>query len=148
MLRVFLVLTSFLFLIIPLHAETQAEISEAIKAFLGDPLGPTEPARKIMKFAKESPDHEVSIDLKVLPWLEEKTPPPGYPLLLAAYMAGNLQGQFANGTTKSDSYAGALAVISVYQKIQADDPSIQIPSIDHLRALEKEGKLKAYLDTK
>ena len=127
-------------------AMTDAEAAVVIDRFLADPLSPSErqSAAKILQFAEESPTHEVTVDVKYMPWLKETPPPEGSELLLAAFMAGNLKEQIKKNTTKSEDYAGALAVLEVYRKLQ--EKKIVIPELDHWIELEKQGTLRSFIE--
>lgn len=126
-------------------AETETEVSAAITQFLGDPLGDTAPGRLILKYGHESPDHEITLEDKFLPWIKAEPQPRCAPLLLTAFIAGDLQEQFKKKTGKSEPYAGVLAMIGVYEKLKADAGIEPVKEMEEMIALKKEDKLKAEL---
>jgi hypothetical protein len=99
----------------------------------------------ILQFAEQSPDVEVSVRPKVLPWLDAKPQPKHASQLLGAFFAGNIKSQLESGQTKDDSYAGVLQVIATYRQIQQREPAFKVPAVDKLIDLEAQKKLKAYL---
>ena len=131
------------------RAETVSvpQVQAAIAQFLDDPTAPASKSapRQILQFSEESADHEIAIDSKYLPWLEGNNTEDS-PLLLAAFLAGNLREQFARNTGKPQPYAGVLSVIDVYRKLQAKKPSLRISQIEKQIELEKQGKLKAQIE--
>ena len=129
-----------------LAAETEAEVSAAITQFLGDPLGDTTPGRLILKYGQESPDHEITLEDKFLPWLKAEPNPKCGPLLSTAFVAGDLQEQFRKKTGKSEPYAGVLAMIAVYEKLKADAGIEPVKEMEEMIELKKQDKLKAQLE--
>ena len=123
----------------------ETEIESAIAQFLADPLGDTQPGRVVLEFAKESPDHEVIIDERFLPWIKQEPNPKCGPLLLTAYVAGDLREQFKKKTGKPESYAGVLAMIAVYAKIKAEAGIEPVSEMEKMIAWEREGVLKERL---
>jgi len=127
---------------------SEAQATVAITTFLADPLSvnSADVAKQILQFAEETPDHEVVIEPKYMPWLEASHPPEGSELLLAAFFAGNLNEQIKKNTAKAEPYAGALSVIDVYGKIRKKKIGFRLDSVDHWITLEKQGLLKAFIE--
>ena len=127
-------------------SEEQATV--AITTFLADPLSATsaDNAKQIVQYGEETPDHEVIIEPKYMPWLEASKPPEGSELLLAAFIAGNLKEQIKKHSAKAEPYAGALSVIDVYSKIKMKTIGFRIDSVERWISLEKQGKLKAFIE--
>jgi hypothetical protein len=128
-------------------AISDADAAPIISAFLTDPLSQAsqDAARQINQFCEESPDHEVVIDAKYMPWLGSSKPPEKSEILLVAFMAGNLKAQIEKKTSKPEPYAGALAVIDVYNKIRANTMGYRVSSIDQWISLEKQGRLETFI---
>ena len=127
---------------------TAAETAELITTFSQAPLSlrGRAAAAEIVRFAKESPDHEVALRSKVLPWLRAGEKPQHSELLLAAFVAGDLREQLRLGRGKSQPYAGAVAMIEIYRKIQAKEKGYRVEAVDRLVDLEKEGQLKPFVE--
>lgn len=144
-----LIIASSLILLPLLNAGvTKEQATIAISSFLADPLSVTSPdaAKRIIQFAEETPDHEVIVEAKYMPWLEASKPPEGSELLLAAFFAGNLQEQIKKHTATSEPYAGALSVIDVYSKIKMKRIGFRIDPIERWISMEKQGRLKSYIE--
>lgn len=143
-------LSVVLLLILLLPASLRAASGSEMKSlavlnlFLADPLEGS-PA-EVLKIVENSP-REVELSNKYLPWIATENRPQGHELLLAAFMAGNLKAQIEKNSPDPQPYAGVLAIIDVYRKIQAYKPGFEVASVDHFIALEKEGKLKAYIES-
>jgi len=101
----------------------------------------------IVRFAKESPDVEVTAGPGFLPWMSAKPLPKESSTLLAAYIAGSVRSQLESGRTKNDALAGEEQVIETYLKLQKNTPSLHIDAVEKLIDLQKQGKLKEYLDS-
>lgn len=127
-------------------AVTEPEVKEAIKEFLADPVNSKAQGRIILQFAEESPDHEVELGEKFLPWLEAEQQPENSQLLLVAYIAGNLSEQIKKKTSKSEAYAGVLTLIDVYEKLRSQQAIEPIAQIKQLIDLEAQGTLKAHIE--
>ncbi len=131
-------------------AATQEEVAQAIQTFLKDPTSPEAKAagKVIFTYSQETPDHEISIDEKALPWLKSSGGSDRGTLLLVAFISGDLQEQFRKGTGKPETYAGVLTVLSVYEKLKAKSSIYFDPNLEHFIDLEKNGKLKEFLEAK
>ncbi len=124
-------------------------VLKAIAAFRRDPtseLGRGSSAI-ILRFANDSPDVLVTLSPKSMPWIEDKPPVAEGPLLLAAFIAGNVRSQLARGTAKDDSLAGVEQVIETYRQLQRANPQLKIPSVERLVDLAERDKLREYLDS-
>ena len=99
----------------------------------------------ILSFAKESPDVEVALSEKRLPWIEDKaTPNETGTALTVAYMAGDIVAQLDKGKTKDDPVASTEQVIATYRQLQEADSKLKVPSVEKLIVLQKQGKLAEY----
>jgi hypothetical protein len=102
----------------------------------------------IIRFAKESSDVQVSAGKRYLPWMEAQPVPKESSALLTAYIAGSVRSQLESGKTKNDPLAGEEQVIETYHKLQQTKPDLRIETVEKLIELQKQGKLKDYLDSK
>ncbi len=99
----------------------------------------------ILSFAKDSPDVEVAVSEKRMPWINDKsTPSEAGTVLLVAYMSGDILAQLDKGTTKDDPLAATEQVIATYRQLQDADSKLKVPSVEKLIVLQKQGKLAEY----
>ncbi len=99
----------------------------------------------ILSFAKDSPDVEVALSEKRLPWIDDKAAPSETgTALTVAYMAGDIVAQLDKGKTKDDPVAATEQVIATYRQLQEADSKLKIPSVEKLIVLQKQGKLAEY----
>jgi hypothetical protein len=129
---------------------TKADVLRAIERFRAAPEseGGQVAAQVIVRFAKESPEVEITASPKLLPWMQATPPPKQSSLLLAAYIAGSARAQLESGKTKHDALAAEEQVIETYRKLQQTTPGLKIEAVEKLVELQKQGKLKEYLETK
>ena len=99
----------------------------------------------IVRFARESPDVEVTAGKRYLPWMDTQPIPKASSILLAAYIAGSVRSQLESGQAKNDPLAGEEQVIETYRKLQQTNPDLRIEAVEKLIELQKQGKLKEYL---
>ena len=121
---------------------------DAIMTFRADPFSGWNrgAAGIIFKFVEKSPDVVVNITRKALPFLGDKSVNHSDEcLLLAAFVAGNVDSQLLKKRKKDDSYAGDLQVIATYRQMQQKNPKLRIASVEKLIDLEKRGELKRYV---
>jgi hypothetical protein len=100
----------------------------------------------VVRFAKESPDVKVTAGKRYLPWMDTQPIPKPSSILLAAYIAGSVRSQLESGKAKNDPLAGEEQVIETYQKLQRTNPDLRIEAVEKLIELQKQGKLKEYLE--
>jgi hypothetical protein len=131
-------------------APSKKEALAAIVAVEADPFSDTgrDAAKVVVEFADESGEVAIALNSQVVPWAFEKAPRSDAredveTVLVAVYIAGNVKAQIAAGRAKDDPYAGWLAVIRLYPKLQKER-KIAFPSIERLAALEDQGKLKEH----
>ena len=99
----------------------------------------------ILSFAKESPDVEVALSEKRMPWIDDKaTPSETGNALTVAYLAGDIVAQLDKGQTKDDPVAATRQVIETYRQLQEADSKLKLPSVEKLIVLQKQGKLADY----
>ena len=128
-------------------AVSKDDVRKAIAIFRRNPTSVqgemTQPI--ILSFAKESPDVEVALSDKRLPWVEDKTTPSETgTALTVAYLAGDIVAQLDKGTTKDDPLAATKQVIETYRQLQEADSKLKVPSVEKLITLQKQGKLAEY----
>jgi hypothetical protein len=123
---------------------------KSISTFRDDPLSERGhvAATIIVRFARESPDVQVTAGKLFLPWMDTQPIPPESSTLLAAYIAGSVRSQLENSKTKNDPLAGEEQVIETYHQLQQAKPGLHIDAVEKLIELKKQGKLKDYLDSK
>jgi hypothetical protein len=134
----------------PKQTIPKADVLQAIADFRAEPESArgNGAASVIVRFAQDSPDVTVSGSPALQPWMAPKPPPKQSRTLLVAYIAGSVRSQLESGKTKDDTLAGEEQVIETYQKIQQTTPDLHIAEVEKLVALQKQGKLKEYLDSK
>jgi hypothetical protein len=130
-------------------AVTKEMVQAAIENFRKDPLPAIEQgtARTIMNFGEASSEVSISLSSKVVPWLGGKMDE-RRSLLLAAYVAGNLESQLKEGKKANDSLAGIQQAITTYRQLQKADANFRVEELEKLIAIDAEGGLKAYLESK
>ena len=128
---------------------TKDDVLKSIATFREDPASERGhvAAAIIVRFARESPDVEVTAGPRFLPWMSAKPIPKESSTLLAAYIAGSVRSQLEGGKTKNDALAGEEQVIETYLKLQKATPDLHIESVDKLIDLQKQGRLKTYLES-
>ncbi len=99
----------------------------------------------ILSFAKESPDVEVALSEKRMPWVNDKSASSETSTALTvAYMSGDILAQLDTGRTKDDPLAATEQVIATYRQLREADAKLKVPSVEKLIALQKQGKLAEY----
>jgi hypothetical protein len=126
---------------------TVKEVRAAIDAIERSPLTAQEAGHigTVMAFAQESPDVIILMDPELTAFAGNQADKHA-PLLMSAFIAGNIKGQLNNKKAKDDSYSGLQTVFKVYHVIQASEKEYKNASIDNLEALDKQGKLKAKVE--
>ncbi len=130
-------------------AISKDEAHNAINTLLQNPNSPAArtAGRVVLEFAEATPNHRVLINLGYLPWAKNSGLPDGSQMLLAAFVAGNLQEQMKKKSSTPEPYAGALAVIQVYQKMSRSNPRFKITKVEEFIAMEKRGTLRAHINS-
>lgn len=123
---------------------SKEDVRRAIAIFRRDPLNAqgemTRPI--ILKFAEDSPDVEIALDDKHMPWFKSKSlPEETGAVLLVAFVAGDIESQLDSGKTKDDPVAATEQVIATYRQLQKADPKLKVREIEDLIDLQKHGKL-------
>jgi len=128
---------------------SEAKLLKAIATLISQPNSSAAltSGRVILEFAESSPDYRIRISLGYLPWADNRDLPDGSQILLAAFVAGNLQEQIRKGSSKPEPYAGTLAVIEVYQKVSRKRLSFKISQVENFIAMEKRGVLRAHIES-
>ena len=101
----------------------------------------------IVRFAEASPDVTITLSKDLLPWVGTNPGSKYESLLLAAYIAGSTQAQLLNAKSGDDRLAGTMLLNETYLKLQQDEPNLHIEAIEKLMELQKQGKLKEYLES-
>ncbi|HUB67656.1 MAG TPA: hypothetical protein VL981_09245 [Candidatus Methylacidiphilales bacterium] len=126
------------------------EVLKAIAVFQADPSSRrgADAAETIFTFAKTSNAVRVSLSHAVAPWMKKKDAPDADTrgMLLAAYVAGNLDAQLKSGKNSDDVYAGWLQVLATYAQLLAINPAAKISEVEELKNKEADGKLQAYAE--
>ena len=130
-------------------AISKDEARNAINTLLQNPSSSAArtAGRVVLEFAEATPDHRVLINLGYLPWAKSRSLPDGSQMLLAAFVAGNLQEQMRKNSSSPEPYAGTLAVIVVYQKMLRANPRFKIPKVEEFIAMEKRGVLRSHINS-
>lgn len=103
----------------------------------------------LVRFTDQSPEVLIGIGHKALPFLSNKNlTVQENAILIGAFLAGNVDSQLLRRKKKDDPYAGDLQVIETYTQMRNKKPRLSVPEIENLIALEKAGKLRAYLAAK
>ena len=102
----------------------------------------------ILKFAEDSPDVEIAVSDKTLPWLANKSvPTETSAVLLVAFVAGDVESQLDSGKTKDDPVAGSEQVIATYRQLQKADPKLKVREVETLIDLQRQGKLAEHFQS-
>ena len=127
---------------------TREEALKAIADFAQSPASKEgkAAAATIVTFAEDSEDVLVRISPAALPWVGEGKNYKFGPILLAAYVAGNVESQLNSGKKGNDSYAGIQQVMKTYAQLKKTDKTLSIPEIQKFIDLEAKGELKKYLE--
>ena len=96
----------------------------------------------ILRYAQESPDVEIEVSDKAMPWLENlKGHEEAGAVLLTAYVAGDVRAQLARRRAKDDPVAGTEQVIATYRQLQKTEPRLRIMEVEKLIDLQRQGRL-------
>ncbi len=121
---------------------TKAEALAGIEAIERDPISERAIAAfpLVVKFAQESPEVSITISEKILPWIGTKD----YgPLLLGAYVAGNVKAQLERGAPEDRPYEGLKRVFAVYAAMKKRKPGLIIEGIEKQIDQDTKGELQA-----
>ncbi len=135
----------------PISAGLEAEL-EALRADLDiyerEGLTPTGRAalEKVVTFADQHPEVNVVFYEEAVPWVIHGPSDAPTPDFMAAFVAGNIRALLATGQRRTNSYAGTLEVLRVYQWHKERDPGLKVPSLEAFELLDRKGKLRERLD--
>ena len=102
----------------------------------------------ILRYAQESPDVNIVVSSKAMPWIiDSKGHDEAGALLLTAYVAGDVQAQLDKRKPQDDPVAGTEQVIATYQQLRRSEPTLRIMEVEKLIALKRHGKLAKHLET-
>jgi len=129
------------------QAASKDQVGNAINTLLQNPDSSAArlAGRIVLEFAESSPDHTILINLGYLPWSKSRNLPDGSNMLLAAFVAGNLREQIRKNSSQPEPYAGALAVIVVYQKLLQSNPGFKIAKVEEFIVMQKKGVLRSHI---
>jgi len=115
-------------------------VRQAITVFRAEPHSEKgrAAAALILRFAEESPDVEVVVSPKTLPWMGSDLSPEYGAKMLVAYAAGSIRSQLDRKVTKDDDKAGMAQVVETYLFLQKKDPELRIPVIEAIIARKKQ----------
>jgi hypothetical protein len=124
---------------------TEKQFRRASLALLEDPLGDSAPdqAKQVVLFTMQTPDAAVALGREEMKWTG-KDDKRGL-LLLAAYLAGDVQSQLNSGVQRNDRYAGLLSLFGVYRRLREQDKDFHVAEVDELLKLHADDKLTGYL---
>ena len=127
---------------------TNDEVLNAISVFADDPVSERGKAKgaAVLRFAEESPDVLLTIDVSLIHWLVEEPEVKYVDTLLMAFVAGNVKSQIESGTIADDTRAGLLLLFDVYRKIQSIDQNFAVPLIEKQIGIHRDGKLDEYIE--
>jgi hypothetical protein len=112
-------------------------ISKAIIRLLDDPLSEDADGYSalIVNFAQASPDISISLNINLLPWLENDKLPELALRLTSAYVAGNVAEQIKLGKAEDSPAAGVVAALKMYRKLRETKSLPEIPILERWRAM-------------
>ena len=124
------------------------KVRAAIASLQKDPLAATSngDVALIEKFAEESEDVLVNLNPQVVPYARQTPDAKHAKTLFGAFLAGNVLSQLDSKKNADDSYAGAKTMLATYAQLTAKDPTFTDEHMEKLAAMEKEGKLKAFIE--
>lgn len=122
-------------------AAEDADIRQAIDTFIDDPKQ-GDPG-KIMRFTNASPRVLVVFRQSILQ--AEGASDDLRSLMLAAFAAGNARAQLEAGKKEDMPVAGVRAMVAVYKKVLAADPSIKNAKLDEYVARDADGSLEGFV---
>ncbi len=119
----------------------------AIKTFKKNPLDDEGDIamKNIVDFAESSEDITVTIDAKYCPWINEGENKNDH-ILLAAFIAGNIESQLEKSEQNNCTYDGILQEISTYKYLRKKKAIEQIKSLENWIKLQQSGSLKKYIE--
>jgi hypothetical protein len=128
------------------QAVSKADALKAIRTFQMEPTSPEgfTAASTIMAFAAKSP--LIHISMAVAPWIKDKDASDfdTRNILLAAYVAGNVEAQLKSGRPVDDVYAGWEQVFTTYAQLIHINSAAKIEEVEDLRQKDEHGELQAY----
>ncbi len=114
---------------------------------INDPLNraAADRSRLLILYALQTQSAQFTLGAQELSWMAIDKDPDRALLLLAGYLAGNIQSQLNSGVKRNDPYSGALTLFQIYRSLQQHDKKFAITAVDDLLALHQEDKLVDYL---
>lgn len=141
-----------LFTLITTHAIAQTNDIEitssialtAIERYQKDPLAPDAGTllSVIAKFAKQSEDVSILIDLKYFPTEFKSLESKNASQLLGAYIAGNVEYQVRNGIKENRPVEGILSMLSTYSSLKNSGAIETLPSFKDWLTKAENGELQ------
>jgi len=128
----------------PEHKEKVEDIRGQLEIFDREGLSPAgrEALGKINTFASGPLKGTVVFYEEATPW----APTTMEFDLLAAFVAGNVREIVATGDLRTDSYAGTVEVLRVYQLLKEQNPGLRVDELEAFELLDRKGKLREKLD--
>ena len=128
---------------------SRGTVRQAIAIFERDPTSAQGSMARplILQFAQSSPDVEIVVGQKLMPWMVDK-PLNGErgAILLTAYIAGDTLSQLDGGQAHSTALVAACEqVIATYRQLQRIDPGLRASGVEKLIELRQRGQLPQYV---
>ena len=114
---------------------------------VNDPLhrAATDRSRLIVLYALQTQSAQIMLGTQEFSWFSVQKDPERALLLLAGYLAGNIQSQLNSGVQRNDPYSGLLTLFQVYRALQKQDKKFTLAEVDELLVLHQEDKLVDHL---
>lgn len=126
---------------------SESELEAALALYAKEPLTPkgADAAVTVMNYAAQDPKLNVVFFEDAVPWIINDAAGNPTSELMAAFVVGNVKAQRASGQAGTDSYAGCLEVLRVYDLIRAERPELRMADLERFRKMEEAGTLKPFL---
>ena len=127
---------------------SREEVLKSIAVFQKEPSSPGgfAAASTIQAFARHSEAVHISLSKAVIPWMKgpDASDADTRKMLLAAYLAGNVEAQLKSGKAADDPYAGWEQVLATYAQLLHINSAAKIPEVEGLKSKSADGTLRAY----
>jgi len=126
---------------------TDKDFRQIAALLINDPLNraAADRSRLIVLYSLQTQSAQFLLGTSEFSWFAVEKDPDRALLLLAGYLAGNIQSQLNSGVKRNDPYSGLLTLFQVYRALQKQDKRYVIAEVDDLLALHQEDKLVDHL---